>query len=106
MCRDSGKGEVVDAREVWVRATCMISSHARSDQISFGITEVTEGNARNTLIEIKIKRITTAAHLFVRYMFILEYNQDENFNADVYMTPDFFAVCVTSPNTTEKKVME
>ena len=38
---------------------------------------------------LKINRIATAA-----YLFVLEHNQDENFNADVYITPDFFTECV------------
>ena len=54
----------------------------------------------------RVNRLVTAAYLFSRYIFVYSYNNDDNddaFNADIFMTDSFFMEVLRSLQTRTRK---
>ena len=46
-----------------------------------------------------VNTIVTTAYLFIRYVFVNGYNDDDAFNIDEYITPGFFKECLKALQT-------
>jgi hypothetical protein len=46
-----------------------------------------------------VNRVVTASYLLARFIFIHAYEDYDEFNADIYITPDFFTECLRALQT-------
>ena len=54
----------------------------------------------------RVNRLVTTAYLFSRYIFVHSYDNDDNddaFNADIFMTDSFFMEVLRSPQTRTRR---